>query len=90
MTVAFALRRSVSNVSSRAFGALICQDIAKDTVLRAEPKAGAAMVASFQHWLDEKQAAAREGLPGHPISVGVFAVRGDATNAAVLRGSKVS
>ena len=53
-TIALAIRRNLSNCAARDIGLVVLEDTSKSTVLRAECKVGAALIASgrlfFEHW----------------------------------------
>ena len=85
-TILLALRRNMSNCAAQDLGLVILEDTSKSTVLRAECKVGAALIASsrafFERWWQEiydGPALAEAGSP-MPCALSFLHYREDATN----------
>ena len=95
--IGLGIRKNLVNVASRHVGMLLCRDISKDTVNRAETVACAALVGSLRSWFDvvrrrwaEAASDARQGsgLPGSVFApllpLGDADVTADSTASVVL------
>ena len=87
-TLALAIRRNFSNCATADIGAVLLEDISRFTVSRAEGRAGAALAASARLFYK----AMYEDIiyPDGSFHVAFHSYRQDATNAGILRGSKLA
>ena len=87
-TFALAIRRNFSNCATADIGAVLLEDISRFTVSRAEGRAGAALAASARLFYR----AMYEDIiyPDGSFHVAFHSYRQDATNAGILRGSKLA
>ena len=85
---ALAIRRNLSNVSSKDLGSVLLQDLSHQTICRAEVKAAAALVVDAQDFFDLAEEALKESAAS-ANTISVHSFRSDATNSAVWQKSKL-
>lgn len=87
-TLALAIRRNFSNISTEDIGAVLLKDLSRFTVTRAEVRAGTALVASSRLFFHSMYHDLVSPGKASDFRFALHSFKQDATNSGLMKGSK--